>query len=1185
MKKRLFNILLSIVLIFSMVFGGFPIAAKAESHEGQVRVIVENNVYSEDDGAPWDGVLIDTWVNIDNDTTMMTAVASAIEACEYSQTGAESGYISEINGLSAFDGGSMSGWMGTLNDLFTSEGFSEFSVANGKLEAGDEIDIQYSINYGEDISSSWGNNNKTIENITINVGYLSPEFDCETHEYTLTVPTGTTSLTVTPTASNKNFMVKTTCGDKEYKRSSSIPVAEGTKIYVECGNPDWPSMNNGYAGAELIESEVYVLNVTYENTPQVEYAKLDSLIVSTTSIPSNTNVLLKNSSDTYGSTDVIFDKDTYSYTLANQKDSQTSLYFRAKPADDDSKVTLYYGNSSKDITWSSGSSKFAACLSAGINELKIVVTPGENSNKEKSTYVLHLSSAPSLSGLLVSLNGKEMYLDKTFSATTYEYSVLIPDSTEKLLVAATPKKSTYNVTYNGSNDGNVDITNKNAIDIQISVGTGEAQVSTIYRLNLNKQSSGTVGFNVSPSDTIVSVYDNNGEKVTKNPDGTYSGMFAGATYTYVVSKYGYITKSGRIPSDGGVINVSLDKAEESGIKEVSSQWKNFRNSDSNMAITDVLLPTSVDDVFLNWNAKLGSGWSATPSVQIIVDNSLIVMSGTTLYKLDLTTGETVATATMVAAPNFGYTPPTYGGGMIYCPLTGGKIQAFNAKTLESVWIYTDNLGGQSLSPITYKDGYIYTGFWGSETKKANFVCINVTDEDISSANESKLATWKWTEAGGFYWAGSVVVGDAVIVGTDDGASGTNGSSNIYSFNRYTGELISSLDIVGDQRSSIAYDNGRIYFTSKSGYLYSASVNTSTGELSDLKGVNYNAQTTSTPVVYGGRVYIGVGSGISSSGSSGNIIMANADTLELMGSVGMKGYPQCSLLLTTAYVESENCIYLYSTYNAMPGGISMVKVDLSKTDSEALELLEVYDAAGYEKYCITSLICDEEGTIYYKNDSGNVLAVGIPDVTKVVKSIKALGTITINSKGKLETARKMYELLSDEDKELVSNYSVLVEAEELYNKIEEESKNEDDSENGDDSKNDALENNDGSQENDDSEDDVNSGSNHKKDNELVDIVENTTVTKDKSVTKKIEGKKAAIDEKKKKVEEIDEATEENIGEATDTSSNNYDIVDSTENMEPLKNTNKALYIWLSILGGALLIGAGAGAVLIFIRKKS
>ena len=73
--------------------------------------------------------------------------------------------------------------------------------------------------------------------------------------------------------------------------------------------------------------------------------------------------------------------------------------------------------------------------------------------------------------------------------------------------------------------------------------------------------------------------------------------------------------------------------------------------------------------------------------------------------------------------------------------------------------------------------------------------------------------------------------------------------------------------------------------------------------------------------------------------------------------------------------------------------------------------------------------------------------------------------------------------------------------------------------------------------------------------------------------------------KKKVEEIDEATEENIGEATDTSSNNYDIVDSTENMEPLKNTNKALYIWLSILGGALLIGAGAGAVLIFIRKKS
>lgn len=61
--------------------------------------------------------------------------------------------------------------------------------------------------------------------------------------------------------------------------------------------------------------------------------------------------------------------------------------------------------------------------------------------------------------------------------------------------------------------------------------------------------------------------------------------------------------------------------------------------------------------------------------------------------------------------------------MIFAPLADGRVQAFNAETLESLWVYQDMLKGQSLSPITYSDGYIYTGFWNAETKDANYVCI------------------------------------------------------------------------------------------------------------------------------------------------------------------------------------------------------------------------------------------------------------------------------------------------------------------------------------------------------------------------------------------------------------------------------------------------------------------------------
>lgn len=409
--------------------------------------------------------------------------------------------------------------------------------------------------------------------------------------------------------------------------------------------------------------------------------------------------------------------------------------------------------------------------------------------------------------------------------------------------------------------------------------------------------------------------------------------------------------------------------------EVSAQWKNFRNSDVNMAITDAATPQSAEDTELKWAQMIGSGWSTAPSVQIIVDDALIVMSGKTLYKLSLATGEIVQQADMSAAPSYGYTPPTYAEGMIFCPLANGTVQAFDADTLDSLWIYQDELKGQAQSPITYSDGCIYTGFWNSEVKDANYVCLSVKDEDPATADEAKEAVWTKTVPGGFYWVGSVVIGNAVIFGTDDGASGSTGTSTVYSLNKQTGEEISALALTdaGDQRSAMAYsvEEGRVYFTTKGGYLCSAAVDSASGALSDLKMVSFGAQSTSTPVVYGDKVYF-----VSGSGSTGYFMAADADTLAVSYSVALKGYPQCSLLLSTAYEAEEGKLYFYATYNSQPGGMTLIKVDPTKTTAEeAVEVEEIFDAVGYENYCICSPICDEDGTIYYKNDSCNVMALG------------------------------------------------------------------------------------------------------------------------------------------------------------------------------------------------------------------
>ena len=103
---------------------------------------------------------------------------------------------------------------------------------------------------------------------------------------------------------------------------------------------------------------------------------------------------------------------------------------------------------------------------------------------------------------------------------------------------------------------------------------------------------------------------------------------------------------------------------------------------------------------------------------------------------------------------------------------------------------------------------------------------------------------------------------------------------------------------------------------------------------------------------------------------------------------------------------------------------MIKVKPESTTSEEAELIELYDASGFEQYCISSIICDKEGTLYYKNDSGNVFAVGVPDYKTVVNLIRKIGIVTLDSEIAIKTAKEAYESLSMIDKELVSNYNVL-----------------------------------------------------------------------------------------------------------------------------------------------------------------
>ena len=260
---------------------------EAVNNYGKVRVIVENTTFTEDmwpNGKKfWDGVAVDDEVALTADSTMMSCIVAALEENGYTQAGADSNYISSITvgdrPLGQFDGGQQSGWMGTLNDWFTNEGFAAFTVANGKLADGDVIRVMYTREgLGADLGGTWGNSDTTIKALEIQGGKLASAFTPgeagNTYEYTLAIDGESADLRLTPTASNKNFLTKIFLNEKVtgntegfsfYKRTESIPVKAGDTIYVGCGARAWPTMNNQAGNTQESDGTWYVLRVVNAN--------------------------------------------------------------------------------------------------------------------------------------------------------------------------------------------------------------------------------------------------------------------------------------------------------------------------------------------------------------------------------------------------------------------------------------------------------------------------------------------------------------------------------------------------------------------------------------------------------------------------------------------------------------------------------------------------------------------------------------------------------------------------------------------------------------------------------------------------------------------------------------------------------------------------------------------------------
>ena len=227
---------------------------------GTVTVTVENTTYS---AAPFTGTIVSGEYELGQNDSMMTVILKALEIGGYSWNeyktkddltadSYKTTYIASIHkdgeSLSEKDGSKGSGWMGTLNDWFVNQGFAAFTYKNGGLKSGDVIHVVFTTNLGEDVGSSWTNNETALASLEFSSGTLTPAYAKATTDYLLVIPSEQIGTRINYSAANKNFQTRaylnTYGSDNAYYANGDImAVSSGDVIYVGVGDKSWPTMN------------------------------------------------------------------------------------------------------------------------------------------------------------------------------------------------------------------------------------------------------------------------------------------------------------------------------------------------------------------------------------------------------------------------------------------------------------------------------------------------------------------------------------------------------------------------------------------------------------------------------------------------------------------------------------------------------------------------------------------------------------------------------------------------------------------------------------------------------------------------------------------------------------------------------------------------------------------------------
>ena len=673
-------------------------------------------------------------------------------------------------------------------------------------------------------------------------------------------------------------------------------------------------------------------------------------------------------------------------------------------------------------------------------------------------YEIAIQRKLSLKSLAVVCGGQEAVLTHSGGASGYtpscwEYIVTVPAASTELFVSAEVYDTEGCYRDNGlagyhiQMDGQALTSGERAAvtlrgdttpeTVTLTVTNDFAEgISNDYTILVRKAKPVLFTPNLTPEDALLFVKEDlSGRRVWSDENGAFE-LSEGFSYSYLLTCAGYVGRSGKlqtahdangdlvlcidadsVPVSGGAASaaMTLIPAEKNGsLQQLPAEWADFRgttydqsgkaggSAGSNNTVLAVPTPVRAEDSTLYWASKIGDGFdSGATGCPLLVDGVLITYAGSTIYRIDPVSGEILTKAPMERSSSFAITPPAYARGMVFVGLSDGTVQAFDAKTLKSLWVYHDPLKGQPNCPITICGDYLYTGFWRGEEFTANFVCLSITDEKPDEEKEEKTACWYWTQQGGYYWAGAYANEDYVLVGTDDGLDGYRSKTgSLLMLDAKTGKLLDQwTGLLGDVRSTVCYDEktDAFYFTTKGGWFCGVQTEQTADGAWHLKGSSKwtlkletgrdstePAMSTSTPTVYNGRAYIGVSGTLQFGAYSGHsITVVDLASRSIAYRAETMGYPQTSGILTTVYEENTKCVYVYFIDNYTPGKLRVLRDEPGQTSATYVTKeygvdmpYILFTPSGEEaQYAICTPIVDKYGVMYFKNDTARMMAFG------------------------------------------------------------------------------------------------------------------------------------------------------------------------------------------------------------------